>query len=136
MVVACCRSFYQITEVTGNTGQTKHTGFFVADIDDLCSCQIFFFCDKTNDRRIHIAASGSHHQAFQGRQTHGGIHGFTVVNCGYGSTVAKMAYDNFQILSVFSKQFSDTFGNEIMAGSMEAVTTYFVFFIIFIRQTV
>ena len=87
-------------------------------------------------RGVQVAAAGAHHQAGQRGHAHGGIHHLALIDCGDGGTVAQMAGDQLQIFNVNIENIRSSLRNIAVACSVEAVSSYFVFLIIFMRQTV
>ena len=71
-----------------------------------------------------------------GSKTHGSIDTFAVYNSADGGTIAQMADDNFGVVFVKSQELNGTFGNEAVGGSVETVSSYFVFLVVIQRQTV
>ena len=93
-------------------------------------------CKILNDSRVHITAAGSHNKTFHWCHTHTGIYNFSVLYSGNTGAVTKVADNNFRIIRVQVQHLNRTLGNKAVACSVEAVTTYFIFFIILIWKTV
>ena len=137
ILVSVLSSLVQVTEVAGEvSGQTVQTGFLVQNVHNACNIQVLFLGDELHDSRINITGTGSHYHTFQRGKTHGSIDTFAVYNSADGGTVAQMADDNFGVVFVKSQELNGTFGNEAVGGSVETVSSYFVFLVVIQRQTI
>ena len=88
MCIAVVVTCFQITEIGRQiVGQTIYTGLLVQNGHDLVDVLAFFVSDELHDGGINITGTGSHDQAFQGSQAHGGIYAFAVLHCRYAGAV-------------------------------------------------
>ena len=76
-----------IVASNANMEITIYTGLLVQNSHDLVDVLAFFVSDELHDGGINITGTGSHDQAFQGSQAHGGIYAFAVLHCRYAGAV-------------------------------------------------
>ena len=74
-----------------------------------------------NNRGIDIAGAGSHDQALERGQAHGGIDRAASLNGGDGCAITQVQNDLTQ--GVIAQQGGDLFGNVLVRSSVSAVTT-------------
>ena len=88
MLITSVIAIFQIAEIGRQVvGQTIYTGLLVQNSHDLVDVLAFFVSDELHDGGINITGTGSHDQAFQGSQAHGGIYAFAVLHCRYAGAV-------------------------------------------------
>ena len=130
----CC--FFDITEVGGYAGDTQYAGFLVQDIIHFVYGQVFLLHDIGYSCNVNVTRSCTHYQTFQRCEAHGSINGFTVSYRTNGTAVAQMASDCLCLVIGSVHHFCSFFGYESMGCTVEAISSYFIFFIVFVRQSV
>ena len=133
-LVAGLSTLLDVAVVAGNLRNAQNTGLLVHDGIDLIGSEILLLHEQRNDSGIDGTAAGTHHDAFQGSQTHGGIEALAVLNGSDGRTVAQMAGNDLQILT--AKHLSSTQGYVTVGGAVEAVAADAVLLIVLVRQCI
>ena len=133
-LVAFLGALLDVAVVAGYLRNAQDTGLLVHDGVDLIGSEILLLHEQRNDRGIDGTAAGTHHDAFQGSQTHGGIEALAVLNGSDGRTVAQMAGNDLQILT--AQHFSGTQGYVTVGGTVEAVAADAVLLIVLIGQRI
>ncbi len=125
---------FNITAVAGHFSQTQQTGLFGQHFVDLIHAHAQSVVQVEDNRRVDIAGTGTHDQAFQRGQTHRGIHAFTVTDSGNRTAVAQVAGDNVQFFYRLVQHFCRFLSYIEVAGAVCAIATNAVFFIQAVRQ--
>ena len=89
---------------------------------------------EEDDCRVDVTGTGAHHQTFQRGQTHRGVNALAVADCRNRTTVAQMAGDDVQFFNRLVQHFCGFLSHIVVAGAVETVTTYAVFFVQAVRQ--
>src|SRR5699024_10608157 len=122
-VVTFFSSSSDISAVGGQAAaHAEQTGFLIEHVENFINGFVLFVADVLNNSWVQVTGTGTHDQTFQRGQTHGGVYTFAADGSGNGSTVTDVANDNLCI-SWEVTEFDSFFGNEAMAGTVEAVTT-------------
>src|ERR1700722_5092161 len=86
--------------------------------------------------RINVAAPGSHHQSFLGRQPHRDIHALTIPDRCRAASISKMRGNKLGLLDRFAKPLGRLQYDKMMAGSVESVPADSVLFVVFVWNRV
>jgi hypothetical protein len=78
---------------------------------------------EEDDGRIQITGTGTHHQAFQRGQAHGGIDGFAVLDGADGAAVAQVAVDDVELFHRLVQLLGGFQADVVVAGAVGAVAT-------------
>ena len=127
---------FYVAAVAGDFGQAQQAGLFGQHFVDGVNAHAQGVVQMEDDCRIDIAGAGTHHQAFQRGQTHGGVNAFAVTNSGNRTTVAKVAGDDVQLFNRLVQDLSGFLSHVEVAGAVCAVTTNAVLFVQAVRQGV
>ena len=103
------------------TGQTLQARLLVKEVIDLVGAPTGLTLQVENNRGIDIAGAGSHDQALERGQAHGGIDRAASLNGGNGCAITQVKNDLTQ--GVIAQQGGDLFGNVLVRSSVSAVTT-------------
>ena len=124
------------TAVVGQFRYTQQTGLLVQNVGDLFDSVAIGFVQEGKDVWIDVTRTGTHHQTFQWRQAHGGIHTLTVQDARRRSTVTQVSNQNLAVVDVQIQHFANTLGYKTIAGTMSTVATQTVFAIVLVRHCI
>ena len=93
----------------------------VHEVVHLLGREVLVLHDEGHDGRVDGSATGSHHEAVQGCESHGGIHRHAMVDGAHRAPVAQMARDELQILYGLVQKRRCALGDVAMGGAMGAV---------------
>ncbi|VAQ32310.1 Uncharacterised protein [Klebsiella pneumoniae] len=127
---------FHVAAVAGDFGQTQQAGLFGQHFVDRVNAHAQGVVQMEDDGRIDVTGAGTHHQAFQRGQTHGGVNAFTVTDSGNRTTVAEVAGDDVQLFHRLVEDLSGFLSHVEVAGAVRAVTTNAVLFVQAVRQGV
>jgi len=77
--------------------------------------------DVDDDGRVDVAAAGAHHQPFQRRETHRGIHRFSPLNGGGAGAVTQVQRDQVGVTRLGLQDLAGAAGDVEVGGPVEAV---------------
>ncbi len=92
--------------------------------------------EEIDDGGIDVAAARAHHQAFQGREAHGGVDGPAVLDGRDRGAVAEVAGDDVRVLGEALEQLHGARGHVAVAGAVEAVAADLVLLVQLVGQAV
>ena len=132
--IAVCSGVFDVAHIAASdTGNSIKTGLLVEKgIHFFSGCPQLY--EAENCGRIHVTASGTHHQTFQGGESHGGVDDFTVFHSRHTAAVAQVTGDDGHIFFLFAQEFGGGVGHEVMACAVETVFTDAVFGVVVIRN--
>lgn len=81
----------QVAEVAGNAGDTEHTGLLVENVEHLMDVKVFKTHDIFEERGVDGAGAGSHGDALERSDAHGGIDALAALDGSEGGAVAEVA---------------------------------------------
>jgi len=87
-------------------------------------------------RRVEVAGTGSHHQAFQRGETHRGVDHLAVLDRRHAAAVAEVAGDQRHVFLLLAEEFGGRQRDVTVAGSVESVFSNAVLLVVFVGNRV
>src|ERR1700730_18535985 len=109
-----------LSHIAGNPGYAQQARFFVQQVIQSLSAQVLRAHQISKNSGIDRARAGSHHQAFQWRESHAGVDTFTVLYRCHRAAVAKMAANDFERGRTLTEELSCAFRTILMIDSVES----------------
>ena len=134
LVAAICADT-DLLVVAGDLSNAEHTRLLIHHlIDIVCSGDLALTHKVGDDRGVDATASGTHHNALEGSETHRGIEALAVYNCREGCAVAEVAGNYLGVL--LAEKLYGSAANEAVRGAVEAVTADLVLLIVLVGNAV
>ena len=125
-----------VAHVAGLSGDAEESGLLVEEGVDLLGGEAALLLEEDDGGGVHISGAGSHDQAGQGGESHGGVDNLSALHRAEAGAVAQMAGDDAGGLGIQSQEFADAPVDVFMAGAVEAVFPHAVFLVVFLGDGV
>src|SRR5665213_2658112 len=116
----------EIPHVGCESGEAEQTGLFVEHRLDVVAAQPFLGSDEVEDRRIEIAGTRSHNEAFERREAHRCVDRATGRDCARGCSIAQMKCDDAGLLRSPAGQLAIPISDIPVRRTVKAVSPDFV----------
>lgn len=134
--VAVVGGFEEGAHVVAEAGEAEETAVAIEEVGDLTNVASGLFDEELDEVGVDIAAAGAHGEAFEGGEAHGGVHALAVFDGAGAATVAEVGGDDLEFGEGLIKEGGGLFGDETMAGAVEAVAADLVGFVEVVGQRV
>ena len=127
---------FNLAHVRRNARNTQHAALLVEVFGHLLWLHSRLFHEVSNGRRVDVARTRAHHQAFERCQSHRRIYAFAELNGRHAGSVADVAGNDALGFDVATKVITHALRHVAMAGAVEAVTTNVIVFVELVRNCV
>ena len=122
--------------VAAHAADTEHSALLVQQVAHLVGGEAFVLHNLQHGAGVGVTAAGSHHQTFEGCESHGGVDALSAVDGADAGTVTDVAGDNLLVLLLHAEEFAHAVGDETVAGAVGTVAADLVLLVIFIGNGV
>ena len=134
ITLCCCCT--NISVITWNSRNTKHTRLFIEKVTHLRWCKTFLFSNKCNNRRVECTCTSTHHKAIERCKSHTCIYNLATINSCYRWAITKMTAYNLCILNILAKKLCTLSADISVWSSVETIAANTILFIIFVRNRI
>ena len=127
--VAFACGLRQGAHVVRKTGEAEQARFLVYKLVEAVDVVAVFLADEEEDGRVDGTRAGTHDQAFERSETHGGVGALAVQNGGAAGAVAEVSGNEAGFFGLLAKDTAGFGSHKTVAGAVGAVTADAIFFI-------
>ena len=127
--VAFACGLRQGAHVVRKTGEAEQTGFLVYKLVEAVDIVAVLLADEEKNSRVDGTRAGTHDQAFERSETHGGVGALAVQNGGAAGAVAEVSGNEAGFFGLLAKDTAGFGSHKTVAGAVGAVTADAIFFI-------
>ena len=134
--VAFACGLRQGAHVVRKTGEAEQAGFLVDELVEAVDIVTVLLADEEEDCRVEATGAGTHDQAFERGEAHGGVGALAVQDGGAAGAVAEVSGNEAGIFGLLAEDTASFGSHETVAGAVGAVTADAVFFVELIGNAV
>ncbi len=127
--VAFARGLRQGAHVVRQAGEAEEARFLVHELVEAVDIVAVLLADEEEHCRVDGTRAGTHDEAFERGEAHGGINALAVQNGGAAGTVTEVSGNEAAVFRLLAEDFGGFAGHETVACAVCAVAADLVFFV-------
>ena len=127
--VAFACSLRQGAHVVRESGEAEEARFLVHELVEAVDIVAVLLADEEEDSRVDASGAGTHDEAFERGEAHGGINALAVQNGGAAGTVTEVSGNEAAVFRLLAEDLGGFGSHETVACAVCAVAADLVFFV-------